>query len=251
MEQMRIKAERLLEQPVLGREHFEAQFQFAQLMRSYTGDSLEDALYKYTSLFEHALADNEDFDSSNLRDDNAVEMAYKGYLTSVDEIRAGIEGEERVFGCFSYDTYADPHVARIHFANREWSTAGPLSNAQVEARRAELQVMFTHIHAHDATHRVREVEGSSWLYNLEGYRRLFPDSFVKNLEPDRDMKAFTRNRVWGQFRDSNYRFKKEEFDRFMQKVVEVGPERVFEALPMHPMKTHAPIADFYRLYGIV
>ncbi len=68
----------------------------------------------------------------------------------------------------------DRDVIKIHFKNRDTSAAGSLSKERQQVRLYELKLMFASISKYQPEAKV--VHGGSWLYNLESYQRLFPET---------------------------------------------------------------------------
>jgi hypothetical protein len=79
------------------------------------------------------------------------------------------------FGCFSVDPVGADGVVRFHFGNKEPGDVSPLSAQRMAARRDELRALFAHVRA--SWPHAREVNGNSWLYHFESYRRLFPPGY--------------------------------------------------------------------------
>ena len=67
-------------------------------------------------------------------------------------------------------------IVRLHFYNRD--PLGPLSRARSGERRRELADMFAYIKKRFP--HVTQVEGRSWLYGTEAYRRFFPEEYVRS-----------------------------------------------------------------------
>ncbi|MSR86918.1 hypothetical protein EXS70_01975, partial [Candidatus Peribacteria bacterium] len=81
--------------------------------------------------------------------------------------------------CFSYSYDETDKAINIHFENNDRHEKGPLSDERLGARVAELKSMFAEIKKkHPEAERVR---GSSWIYNIPNYRRLFPHAYVDIL----------------------------------------------------------------------
>lgn len=97
---------------------------------------------------------------------------------------------ESEFGCFSYHYEPESRCIRLHFGNRDSWPDGPLSAGRQRTRRDELQALFS---------AVQIVRGSSWMYNVPAYQRLFPPEYVATAGPAEPELPFMS--LWGQFVD--------------------------------------------------
>ncbi|RDI17688.1 hypothetical protein DFR41_11615 [Pseudacidovorax intermedius] len=132
------------------------------------------------------------------------------------------------FGCFSYDSPNAAGVLRIHFMPPEGLDASPLAAAAVDARRHELRAMFQHIRS--AHPEARSVMGVSWLYNLQAYTRLFPQAFVKSIQPVSGPLHLNGSSTWGQVLDWRQQVKPAARDELLRRLVDMditAPWRVF------------------------
>ncbi|MEM5315304.1 hypothetical protein [Paraburkholderia sp. JHI869] len=107
------------------------------------------------------------------------------------------------FGCFSYAH--EPHGGvRLHFNAQTDSGMSPLDLRQLAARRGELRALIRHLRGSlresGCAPGDRLVHGTSWLYNLPAYRRLFPADYVASAQPVARLRALS---LWGQFLDRN------------------------------------------------
>lgn len=132
------------------------------------------------------------------------------------------------FGCFSYDSPNAAGVLRIHFMPPNDLDASPLAAAAVDARRHELRAMFQHIRS--AHPEARSVMGVSWLYNLQAYTRLFPQAFVKSIQPVSGPLHLNGSSTWGQVLDWRQQVKPAVRDELLRRLVDMdvtAPWRVF------------------------
>lgn len=97
------------------------------------------------------------------------------------------------WGCFSYDYYDTMRAVHLHFGNLDEPEPGALSAARKDARLGELWAMFAAIRRDHPD--VETVRGHSWLYNREGYRRLFPASYLASATAARP--NLQARSVWG------------------------------------------------------
>ena len=111
--------------------------------------------------------------------DADADWSHQFYLESADQIPSY---ENQHWGCFGYEYWSERRLIHLHFWNLDDSGYGPLSHQRKEVRLAELRSMFTHIKR--AYPDAKAVSGSSWLYNLEAYRRLFPMEFGLSVRTD-------------------------------------------------------------------
>jgi len=161
------------------------------------------------------------------------------------------------YGCFSFFSHTGGTGEElkgrvdIHFSNAEFDDTGPLSKDKIDRRLAELKDMFTEIKREFPE--AKYVRGDSWLYNVDAYKRLFPESYTASPEVDTSRGALATGRTWGQFADSHLELKKELGEEFLRKVKaleEITPDTVRGALPYQALIVTAPIEDFYKKYGV-
>src|SRR5262249_31333621 len=103
--------------------------------------------------------------------DDRAAFVYRTYL----DAPAGPASSALPFGCFSVDPVGAEGIVRFHFGNKESSDVSPLAATRAGARRDELRALFAHVRT--AWPHAGVVNGNSWLYHLESYRRLFPPGF--------------------------------------------------------------------------
>jgi hypothetical protein len=155
---------------------------------------------------------------------------------------------QRRFGCFSVDPADKEDVVRIHFGNYENDDIGPLSHAKIDKRKQELKTMFTYIKK--VYPRAKEVQGGSWLYNLEAYRRLFPPEYGDSREVLKEGSRLQGSSRWGQFLDHKGGVKPELREQFLENLKYLDMNRLWEVFPLPTFRAHAPIQAFYEYYGI-
>jgi hypothetical protein len=156
--------------------------------------------------------------------------------------------DDEHWGCFAYEYYPERQAIHFHFSDQDTSPYGPLSQHRIDARRSELQMMFQIIRQRhpDAT----LVQGGSWLYNWESYRRLFPQAFGQSAEMQK-MPGLYGRAIWGQFLRRGWSVHQETMSLFLQRVSQL--ERVEEypqCFPYPVLLTNAPIHLFYELYAV-
>ncbi|KRR11690.1 hypothetical protein [Bradyrhizobium valentinum] len=153
---------------------------------------------------------------------------------------------DHVFGCFDFHASDDSGIVRLHFYNRD--TLGSLSRGRTGERQRELANMFASIRQRfpDARH----VEGRSWLYGIEAYRRLFPEEYVRSrvvMEHDRRFQGMAR---WGQFLDRRGNVKPALKETFLHNIGRLDATRLWEVFPLPSFRVSAPIDAFYVRYEI-
>ena len=140
------------------------------------------ALLDYTNLYIR-FGLGRDFSPANpiwqeylagLRDtDSPCEWTYRFYLTRPRDVAA--PGIVATLGCFAYALLKDGRI-RLHFLNAETDGHPPLGSERRGRRVADMTALFAHVKR--TLHEPPRVIGASWLYNLQAYRRLFPESYL-------------------------------------------------------------------------
>jgi hypothetical protein len=155
---------------------------------------------------------------------------------------------QRQFGCFGCDPLDADGRVRIHFLNRDHHGGGPLSRAKIEARRHELNAMFTYVKQTYAD--AKEVRGGSWLYHLESYRRLFPPVYGDSRQIQEGDVRFQGSSRWGQFLDHREGVKPDLREPFLANLKTLDLHRLWEVFPLPTYRVQAPIQAFYDMYQI-
>jgi hypothetical protein len=157
--------------------------------------------------------------------------------------------DEEHWGCFAYGYNSETRAIHLHFSNQDTSPYGPLSHQRVDARKSELRTMFHQIHQRHPDAAL--VQGGSWLYNWEAYKRLFPQAFGKSAVIEK-MPGLYGRAIWGQFLRRGWMTHEETISLFLQRVGQL--ERVEDypqCFPYPVLQTEAPIHLFYEFYGVV
>lgn len=236
---------------ILEKETFAFQLEFAKEMARRTGLPLFECIQNYTQALRSEMFDESTSFTKPLpgvSEKNVLDFVYDRYKTNVLQRREEVKKEGHLFGCFGYNASPDTAQVYIHFLNREWEPTGPLSAEKIDRRKEELRNMFTEVK--QKMPYAKEVYGKSWLYHLDAYKRLFPESYTKRPEIDTDPSLWKTTSIWGQFVDSDYRLKRDLAQKFMERIKSVPTEELAYALEFPPLKVHGPIEDFYALYGI-
>jgi hypothetical protein len=191
---------------LLDRSYFALQAAFARRVADVTAVAFQEACRLHTAFY--ALARDNDAGVAPERNDfDGGHPAWVGFVDAVaggedpvDYVYAAyLEGDARADEpdgpCFTFAYWPEDRLVRIHFSNNAAGTA--LRPHTAEDRRRELRDVFetvTRLHPEAAT-----VRGTSWLYHLEAYRRLFPPAFVGDLHSVGHPHQFAA--LWAQFLD--------------------------------------------------
>ena len=176
--------------------------------------------------------------------DADADWSYQFYLERADQIPSY---DNQHWGCFGYEYWSERRLIHLHFWNLDDSGYGPLSHLRKDARLADLRSMFTHIkRMHpDAI----AVHGSSWLYNVEAYRQLFPLEFA--LSACTDTPHLIARSLWGQFLRFDGRLNEERAVVFLDRLNRLEVEHLYaQCFPFQVLLTQAPITLFYPFYGV-
>ena len=175
--------------------------------------------------------------------EDIVELVYDMYMKNYQEF-----SNFKWFGCFRYSFVEDEKgngVVKLHFLNNCTSKEGPLSLSQRGKRLKELKDLFEDVKENHPN--AKYVQGGSWLYNLESYRRLFPKEYFNNMESISPKPQ--RLVIWGQFINSEWGVKKDMAEEFLSRLkkakTEKDLENVFELKEMFPKGDIKYFYDFY------
>jgi hypothetical protein len=150
------------------------------------------------------------------------------------------------FGCFSYALWPEQRV-RLHFHNGETTSQGPLSLARRPQRLAELTALFR-----DLQQRVpatTTVIGGSWLYNLEAYRRLFPEPYLATAQAGTTEFQFIA--LWGQFLDRHGAVRPDMAQVLLERSARCAAgDDLNTCFPYRVLRLACELAPFYRYYGL-
>ena len=144
-------------------------------------------------------------------------------------------------GCFSYALAGSDHV-RLHFNAGDHLLESPLSLANRAVRQVELAILLSQLKetAGENVH----VVGASWLYNLDCYRRLFPEAYLASLQVVNH--PYQRMPLWGQFLNRDRSVRSEGGSRFLATVAKACslPELAL-CFPFPVLSTTAPARWFH------
>ena len=153
------------------------------------------------------------------------------------------------FGCFACEPPSVEGVVRIHFSNRDTDElGGPLIKAKSPARTAELAALVVHIRETypDAV----RIQGGSWLYHIEAYRRLFPADYAASRTPWTGRITLTGTSSWGQLIDSRENIRPDIRDTLIANLDTLDPAAPWRAFPFQVLSVTAPMESFYRHFGV-
>jgi hypothetical protein len=173
-------------------------------------------------------------------------LAYEMYMSHLEEYP-----NMKYFGCFRYhyviDKEGDP-VVKLHFENYDKSPYGPLSKERKDYRIKDLKEMFSDIKKkHPDT---QYVQGGSWLYNYESYKRLFPKTYTTDMPIGKKVNTSVFV-IWGPFVNSEGQLKEDMVNDFLKKIETAKTtEELLDAFPLKGYFPKGKIEDFYTFYGI-
>ncbi|WP_322014781.1 hypothetical protein [Paraburkholderia sp. J12] len=228
---------------------FDLQVRFAEAAARLAGVPLERALLDWTNLYVRFGAGRE-FDPAH-----PLWAAYAQGVGAAHDVAAWTwqylqhcpvqRGAPRVVasrGCFSYEPAGEGAV-RLHFNGGIPGDVSPLAVAQASGRRGELRALFAHLREH-AGGSDPLVYGTSWLYNIEAYRRLFPSAYLSTARPVARLRALS---LWGQCVDRHGRLRAEVAGEIVQRVARLGEGDGLEAcFPLQALAVMAPASVFYE-----
>lgn len=173
-----------------------------------------------------------------------VELVYDMYIRNYQEF-----SNHKWFGCFRYryvENEQGEGIVKMHFLNDRSSKEGPLASNQKGNRLKELKELFEDVKKNHPN--AKYVQGGSWLYNLESYKRLFPKEYTKDMKsifPKPQMLV-----IWGQFINSEWEINKERAESFLNRLenckTEEDLKNVFELVELFPK---CEIKYFYEFYS--
>ena len=228
------------------RPYFDLQLTFAGHLGAATGLAVGEAVSVYTNFRKRMGLQN---------DSAAAAEAWSAYLALLPDLPdrsarvdwtvatyAGLPvppppADQTVFGCFACEAPDSEGRVRIHFGNRDSG-----------ARLAELTAMFAHLR--DRHPDAASVHGASWLYNTQGYRRLFPAVYGASAILPEGPVRLTGTSSWGQFLDFRQDIKAPLRDAFLARFGDIDPAAPWRIFPLSPLRTQAPFADFLSFYGL-
>ncbi|MGE3268299.1 MAG: hypothetical protein AB7P40_06095 [Chloroflexota bacterium] len=230
------------------------QARFAERVAALSDLPLDQALFFYTSLplrfgvpFQDLTQTHPAWQAflADLQETGELSQAVAAAHERAQRSLLGLFPTRPQFGCFSCEYLPAERAIRLHFANRDASEPGVLSEARVPARLAELAAMFKHVRSQYPE--AHTVIGTSWLYNREAYRRLFPPEFTASLSPvPNDYHGFS---LWGQFLDRRGAVRADRRDAFLAGIKKArNLRKLAGCFPLPVLRARADVEAFFRFY---
>lgn len=237
---------------------------FAEAVAAKRGIEFIDALREFTDVYVRALgvwpgesADAEERWNQLAASLRAVPEREKRIRIILEQFKKQIESArekqaDTPHWPFRYDYDEKSKTVHMHFgtlspaAEQASDAPGILSRERYAEQREKLAAMFRDIKEKHPT--AERVWGSSWLYNREAYRRLYPASYTSIRTPRKG--GFRGGGRWGQFRDKTGGVNPETKASFLKNIENLDPENLEAAFPNQSLDVEAPIEDFYKEYGI-
>ncbi|HTK01477.1 MAG TPA: hypothetical protein VL522_17725 [Bordetella sp.] len=236
-----------------GREFFDLQLMFARAANRCSGMPLARALLEYTNLYIR-FGLGRDFDpehpvwreyiAGTEREDDLEAWTHGYYQSRLPE--SGAPDVVSTVGCFSYARLRSGAI-HIHFKNAEEGGASPLKAGRYESRIAELRELFSLVREQEDL--ATQVHGTSWLYNLPAYRRLFPTSYIASAATVNG--KFRNVSLWGQFVGRAGAIRTAPASLFK---ADIARQQSLDGLkgcfPLYALAVAAPVQDFYDFLGV-
>lgn len=178
--------------------------------------------------------------SATDRDDAVLSMCSKLYADRP------VVSQGPAFGCFSYDPPNASGILRLHFVPPESVEASPLASANVEARLSELRMMFEHIRRQERHATV--VMGISWLYNIEAYKRLFPERYVESVRTPAFSVHLNGTSTWGQVLDWRQAVKPAMRGSILARLSDLRVEAPWAVFPYRALVANCEMAVFHDYF---
>ncbi len=243
----------------IARGHFDLQLRFAEVLAARAPMPLAEAITFHTNLHRRFAYGNlskqspaPEFTSlagqaAALPDHQArLDLMVAAFASRDDE---GLPPHLFDFGCFRCEAPDERGHVRIHFGNRDSADgAGPLDRSKTARRRDELARMTGFLATTYPA--AKAIDGGSWLYNTEAYRRLFPHEFAASRTPLEGPRSIHGSSSWGQFLDFRGRVKPNLRDDFLARLALLDPQRPWLLFPLPVLMTTAALKTFRREYGV-
>ena len=236
-----------------GKAFFDLQLELARKVAALSGLPLSSAALDYTNFYIR-FGLGRGFDENHpdwqryavgLRDSpDASDWTFRFYSRRPDAMAA--PAVVATFGCFAYSRSSDDRI-RLHFQNVEPPGQSPLAQERREHRRAELVALFGHVK--QTMSAPPRVAGASWLYNIDAYRRLFPESYLAAARVLQ--RRFRHMPLWGQFVDRHGEVRDgvaAEFRRRLER--QSALDDLDRCFPFQVLAPEASAPEFYEFYGV-
>jgi hypothetical protein len=232
---------------------FDLQLLFVDRLVLHHNLPYADALTHYTALFkrlgfghpaqqaettdwQHFVAATQNQPSRQRRLQTVVDCA-KSKLVSYSHYTY------REFGCFGFDPPDKTGAVHLHFnPKNDRSAFGALDSRRAGARKAELVELVVDIRRQFGAE-AQTLHGASWLYNLEAYRRLFPNEFTASARIYKEPQFRCRGiGVWGQFIDHDDGLNSDLRDIFIRRLTDLKLDALWWLFPLPLQVASAPIS---------
>jgi hypothetical protein len=99
----------------------------------------------------------------------------------------------------------------------------------------------------ERNHGLKYIQGNSWLYNIEPYRRLFPKEYLKTAQIN--LNSFHGYALWGQFLDKRLEVKTDLADQFYKKLEKAKTfEETMDCFQYKVLSLRAEVEVFLQNY---
>jgi hypothetical protein len=237
---------------------FEVQLTYADVLAAKSGMPLAEAIVWHTNLHRLFAYGNLSRQPADPEFVALIEHAIADRPARLDHLIAAFAARPHdpwppdrfPFGRhFACEAPNEAGIVRTHFRNRVNNDAvGPLHASNIPQRRADLTAMFSHIASRWPE--AKTVNGASWLYNTEGYRRLFPQEFGASRTALTGPRPIHGLSTWGQFIDFRGAVKPPIVEAFYRNLDALDVTQPWLSFPYQVLTTTAPIEAFYREYGV-
>ena len=232
---------------------FDLQVGFAERVSALSGLPFAHTVLEYTNLYIR-FGCGRAFDPTHPRwqeylaglsnTDDRHDWTYQFFVTRSEPVVP--PGHVATFGCFSYSRLDGDRI-RLHFQDGDRDGRSPLAAECCERRKAELAALFADVKR--TAQNPARVVGASWLYNLAAYRRLFPESYLATAHAIQ--RRFRHMPLWGQFVKRDGAVREDRARQFRERLGRHSSlEGLDDCFPFQALALEAPVADFYRSYGV-
>ena len=245
---------------LLDRSYFALQAPFARRSAELEGCSAGEAFRLHTAYY--ALA--RDNDAGVAPERNDFDPRHPAWAAFVDAIEDGADPVEYAYAaylggdaqeqlednqangprCFTFAYWPEDRLVRPHFGNNAAGDA--LRASSVPDRHRELRDIFEQVARDHPDARV--VRGTSWLYHLPAYRRLFPPAFIDGLHSVGHPHQFAA--LWAQFIDRHGVVKPALAEPFLEAVGAATTSAELDAaFPLDVLASTADVQVFIDHYS--
>jgi hypothetical protein len=233
---------------MLPKELIDLEIDFAIKAAELNKESYDQALFKYTNLYG-AL-----FIASPERDENHPDWlkflestnrnSVYDYYVDIYNMRQKPSEKTYLGDAPSITYHNEGKNAYLHFNNNDTSGYSPLAKERMATRKQELRRIIQDIKQNYSE--VKFINGDSWLYNIEAYKRLFPQKFIESGVIHNDFSKLT---VWGQFLDRNENIRKAMAEKFARKIKFANTfDELVKSFPYLPIKTRVTLEVFLAAF---